>query len=368
MNARSRKNHVDRILLVTLLTLVLGGVLIFLSASLGLFAGDGAEFGNVARNQLLFGIVGGGIACLIGMNTPYKAWRRLSLILLIGTIGLTLLVFSPLGLELHGARRWISLGAFTIQPSEFLKIAYILYLATWLSGAKSKIGEMQYGLVPFGLITGVVGGILMLEPDADTFLILAASGLAMFVAAGAKLRDLAIILVMGILAATLIFFTKPYIAERVTTFLNPDRDPTGASYQLQQSLLAVGAGEIFGRGFGQSIQKFGRLPEPISDSIFSVFSEEFGFVGSATLVIAYLSFALRGLWIAARAPDMFGGLVALGIVILIFFESYLNIAAMLGLFPLSGLPLVFISHGGSALLSSLAGAGILLSVSRNAQA
>lgn len=368
MIARGKRNNVDRILLSTLLILVLGGILIFLSASLGLFAGDGAEFGKVARNQLLFGLLGGGIACLIGMNLPYKIWRRFSLYLLLATLALTLLVFVPgLGLELHGARRWISLGAFTIQPSEFLKIAYILYLATWLSGAKSKISEMQYGLIPFLLITGAVGAVLIMEPDIDTFLILAASGFAMFAASGAKLRDLAIVLLLGVLAAAVVVFTKPYIVDRVTTFLDPGRDPTGASYQLKQSLLAIGAGELFGRGFGQSIQKFGKLPEPISDSIFSVFSEEFGFAGSAALVITYLVFALRGLWVSARAPDVFGALIALGIVILIVAESYLNIAAMLGLFPLSGLPLVFISHGGSAMLASLAGAGILLSVSRNVQ-
>lgn len=368
MSPRSKRPHVDRLLLSTLLVLVIGGILIFLSASLGLFAVDGAEFADVARNQLIFGLFGGGLACLIGMNVPYKYWRKISLFLLLGTLGLTALVFVPgLGIELNGARRWLSIGPLTVQPSEFLKLAYVLYLATWLSGAKSQLKDMRYGLLPFGIITGIVGALLLMEPDADTFLIIALAGVSMFIAAGAKLRDIAILALVGVLGVTLVLFMKPYILERVTTFLNPDRDPQGASYQLQQSLLAVGAGEITGRGFGQSIQKFGKLPEPISDSIFSVFSEEFGFLGSVALVIAYLTFALRGLWVSARAPDLFGGLVALGVVILVISQSYLNIAAMLGLFPLSGLPLVFISHGGSALLASLAGAGILLSVSRNVQ-
>jgi cell division protein FtsW len=361
-----RGPHADRILFSTILILVIAGVFIFLSASLGLFAGDGAQFADVARSQLLLGLTGGLAAFALGMTLPYKTWRKLSLYLFIGALLLTLAVFIPhVGLTLNGARRWISFLGMTVQPSEFLKIAYILYLATWLSGAKSKIKDMRYGLLPFLLITGAAGLTLLLQPDADTFLILALAGLAMFVASGATMRDLAIIGLLGVLGATFLFFTKPYIADRIMTFLNPNDDPRGASYQIQQSLLAVGAGEVAGRGFGQSIQKFGKLPEPISDSIFSVFAEEFGFLGAAALVLMYLLFALRGLWVAARAPDLFGALLALGIVLLITSESYLNIAAMLGLFPLSGLPLVFISHGGSALLASLGGAGILLSVSRN---
>lgn len=358
--------HADKILLTTLLVLLVGGVFVFLSASLGLFASDGASFADVARNQLLLGLVGGGAVCLFAFNMPYAFWRKTSLYIWLASLALTLAVFLPvIGVTLNGAHRWIALGPITVQPSEFLKLAYLLYMATWLSGAKSKLGDFRYGLIPFVVITAVTGAVLIIQPDNDTFLITAVSGLVMFIAAGAKLRDLAILALIGIIGATVIIFAKPYVAERITTFLNPDRDPQGASYQLKQSLLAVGAGEISGRGFGQSIQKFGKLPEPISDSIFSVFSEEFGFLGSVVLVLAYLVFALRGLWVAARAPDLFGGLAALGIVILVSAQSYLNIASMLGLFPLSGLPLVFISHGGSAMVASLAGAGILLSVSRN---
>lgn len=189
----------------------------------------------------------------------------------------------------------------------------------------------------------------------------------MFVASGAKLRDIGIIAVVGLLLLTILFFTRDYVADRILTFINPNADPLGTSYQLQQSLLAVGAGEFWGRGFGASIQKFGRLPEPISDSIFSVFAEEFGFFGSVILILAFLTFAMRGLWVAARSPDLFGGLLAVGIVVIIVFQSFLNIASMLGLVPLSGLPLVFVSHGGTALMAALGAVGILLSVSRAAK-
>ncbi|MES2135212.1 MAG: putative peptidoglycan glycosyltransferase FtsW [Patescibacteria group bacterium] len=365
MAGHTRKSP-DRILLITLLVLVVSGLFIFLSASLGLLAYDGAQFSNVARSQIVLGLGGGLIAFFFCMAVPYRVWRRFSLYIFGVSIVLTLLVFVPhLGLELNGARRWIKLGPLTVQTSEFLKIGYILYLATWFSMAKSKINTLTHGLIPFVIITAITAGALLLQPDTDTFIVIAVAGGAMFMAAGARFRDLALLVVAGILGLAVLVFFRPYLADRVTTFLNPSSDPRGSSYQVQQSLLAVGAGEMFGRGFGQSIQKFGKLPEPISDSIFSVFAEEFGFVGGLALLLVYITFALRGLWVAARAPDLFGGLVAVGIVVLITSQCFLNIGAMLALVPLSGLPLVFVSHGGTALLTALGAAGILMSVSRS---
>jgi len=357
---------VDGLLLFAVAVLVIGGLFIFLSASLGLLARDGAQFSDVATSQIVLGLGGGFIAMIIALSVPYRFWRKYALYLFIIAIVLSLLVFVPgIGLELKGAHRWLHVGPFTFQPSEALKIGYVLYLATWLSAVKRKIGNPMLGLLPFGLITAITGGILLLQPDTDTFLIIAASGGAMFFAAGAKWRDLGIILLVGILSLGIVVSQREYVLDRIKTFMNPSLDPQGASYQIKQSLLAIGAGEVFGRGFGQSVQKFGKLPEPISDSIFSVFAEEFGFVGSLALIVAFLIFALRGLWIAARAPDLFGGLVATGIVSLIIIQSFMNIAAMLGLFPLSGLPLPFVSHGGSALLIALGMVGLLMSVSRS---
>lgn len=358
--------HADRLLFGSILFLAIGGLFIFLSASLGLLAYDGgATFADVAKSQILFGLVGGFLALFIASRIPYRMWRKWSLILFVFSLLATLLVFVPhLGITLNGARRWVDIGPITFQPSELLKIAYILYLATLLSAAKNKMGDWRFGLIPFGLVTGAAALLLILQPDTVTFGVVALSGLAMFIAAGAKLRDFIIIALIGVVGLAGLVAVRPYLAERFLTFLHPGNDPQGSSYQIQQSLIAVGAGEVFGRGFGQSIQKFGKLPEPISDSIFSVYSEEFGFMGSVALIVAYLIFAMRGFWVAARAPDLFGGLVALGIVVLIVSESFLNISAMLGVLPLSGLPLIFISHGGSALLAALGASGILLAVSR----
>jgi len=357
---------VDPILFGTIAFLVVAGIFIFLSASLGLFAQGKTQFSDVAVSQLVLGLGGGLIALVIGLTVHYRVWRKLSYAMFVAALLLTAAVFIPgIGLELNGAQRWLAVGSFTVQPSEFLKIAYILAVAAWFSGAKSKLRELRFGLIPFGIVTTLVGIVLLLQPDTDTFLIIAASGTAMFFAAGARWRDIGIIVLVCILGLGILLSTRDYLTRRLTTFLDPASDPQGASYQIQQSLMAIGAGEMFGRGFGKSIQKFGKLPEPTSDSIFSVFAEEFGFVGSVTLVSAFLLFALRGLWVAARAPDLYGALIATGIVVLITSESFLNIGAMLGLVPLSGLPLVFISHGGTALLTSLGAAGILLSVSKS---
>jgi cell division protein FtsW len=356
---------VDTVFLSLIIALVTIGFLIFSSASLGLLARDGATFGSVAFSQFVFGIVGGGIALFILSNVHYRHWRKYAIyIFAIGLIG-TLAVFIPgLGMSHAGATRWLDLGITTVQPSEFLKIAYVIYLATWLSGMHKHVGNWRYGLIPFGIISGITGFVMLLQPDTDTFLIMATAGLAMFVVAGAKIRDLAILLVAGILLLAAIAFARPYVMDRLTTFLDPGADPLGSGYQVKQSLIAVGSGGISGRGFGQSIQKFEYLPEPIGDSIFAVYAEEFGFLGVTFIVGLFVAFALRGYKIAQQGADMFGVLLVIGIITVIMAQAFLNIGAMLAVAPLSGLPLPFISHGGTALLVTLAAMGIVLNVSK----
>lgn len=356
----------DKFIFGSTAVLVLGGFLIFMSASLGLLARQGGQFGDVAVSQFFLGVVGGFIALLIISLIPYRIYRTYALYFYIAALLITLLVFIPgIGLQLNGARRWLNLGFTTFQPVELLKIAYVLYLGAWLSGRRGKaIHNPLEGLIPFAAITGIVALVLLMQPDTGSLLVIAAAGLAMFLTAGATVKDLAILALIAILALGGLVALRPYLLDRITTFLDPSSDPLGSSYQIQQSLLAVGSGKVFGRGYGQSVQKFNYLPEPTSDSIFAVFGEEFGFLGGVVLIFAFLLFALRGLWIAARTPDMFGGLVSVGIVILIFGQVFLNIGSMLAIVPLTGLPLTFISHGGSALFLSLASVGILLNISR----
>ncbi|MBI2046200.1 MAG: cell division protein FtsW [Parcubacteria group bacterium] len=359
------KKTIDKPFLWIIALLMLSGIFIFSSAALGLLARSTEQAANVATNQFLFGIIFGTGMLFGALHVPYKFWRRYSLALFVGSLILTAAVFIPgLGLNHGGATRWIEIGSFSFQPSELLKFGFVVYLAAWLSAAKERIGTLRYGVIPLGIMLALIGAILLKQPDTGTFAVIFITGLGMLVASGGKWRHVGGLVLIACIGLLLLALFKPYIKDRITTFFNPGNDPQGSSYQIRQSLIAVGSGELFGRGFGQSVQKFRYLPEPVGDSIFAVAAEEFGFVGSVGLVLLFLLFALRGFIIAERAPDYFSRLLVAGIVILITVQSYTNIAAMLGVFPLTGLPLIFISHGGTAMLVSLAEVGVVLHISR----
>ncbi|MES3031232.1 MAG: putative peptidoglycan glycosyltransferase FtsW [Patescibacteria group bacterium] len=356
---------IDRIFLISVLLLSVAGFFLFTSASLGLLARDGASFQNVALKQLI-GLVLGAGAFFLMSKTPYKFLRKNAFYIFIGAYILNLLLFIPGLAQTHGgASRWIDLGFVTFQPSEFLKIAFIIYLAAWLSGVKEKVTEFKMSVVPYFVILSFLGILLLVQSDTDTLAVIALTGLIMLFSSGAKIRHLAVIVLFGICALGAIIYARPYVRDRVMTYLNPGASPQGSGYQIQQSLLAIGSGKFFGRGFGQSIQKFNYLPEPIGDSIFAVQAEEFGFVGSVGLLALFLLFLFRSMKIAGKAPDSFGGLVVLGIAILIIVESFMNISSMLGIIPLSGMPLLFVSHGGTALIITLGAAGIIANVSKH---
>ena len=356
---------VDKILLALVIILVVGGFLIFSSASLGLLSRSGASFSSVAFNQFLFGIAGGGLAMFLLSNVFYRNLRQYAFYIFIFSILITLAVFIPgIGATHGGATRWINIFGFSLQPAEILKIGFVIYVATWLSGMNQHINSFVSGTLPFIGIVALVGVVMLLQPDTDTFMIMAAAGLAMFITAGGRWRDVGVMIISAIILLAIVAMMRPYIMDRLTTFMHPESDPQGAGYQIQQSLIAVGSGGFSGRGFGQSIQKFEYLPEPIGDSIFAVYSEEFGFVGSVLLIILFLSFTFRGFKIAAGAADMFGMLLVVGFMTIIVLQAFLNIGAMLGVAPLSGLPLPFISHGGTALLVTLSMVGIVLNVSK----
>lgn len=361
----SNPKSVDSILIVIITLLVGAGFLIFSSASLGLLARDGASFSSVAFSQFVFGIIGGGVALFITSNIYYRHWRRFAFYIFLLSLIATAAVFIPgIGMSHGGATRWLNLGITTVQPSEFLKIGFVVYLATWFSGIQNKIHDWRYGLMPFVGSVAIVGVIMLAQPDTDTFMIMAASGMAMFLAAGAKWRDILGIIGAGLLGLLIIALLRPYVMDRLTTFLDPEADQLGSGYQINQSLIAIGSGGALGRGFGQSIQKFEYLPEAIGDSIFAVYAEEFGFFGSTLLIVGLVSLALRGYKTAAQAEDIFGTLLVTGFITVIIAQAFLNIAAMTGIAPLSGLPLPFISHGGTALMATLAALGIVLNVSK----
>ncbi len=359
-----RSHNVDRIFLAIVIMLLITGFLIFLSASLGTLASNQSKFVNLLISQLGFGLVLGGAAMYGCSRLKYQFWRKQAFWIFLGSIILSILVFVPnIGMSHGGARRWIDLRVTTFQPGEVLKFGMIVYLAAWFTFVQKRIHSPYFGFYPLMGMMGIAGGLLLAQPDTGTFLIAVFAGTAMYISAGARWRDLVILVLLSVVFLGAVAVWKPYVRERITTLIHHD-DFQGAGYQVRQSLIAIGNGGIVGKGFGQSIQKFNYLPEAQGDSIFAVAAEEFGFVGSTFIVSLYVLFALRGLWIAAHAQDKFGGLLAVGLVILITAQSFINIGSMLAIAPLTGVPLIFISQGGTALLLAMAEVGILLNISR----
>lgn len=359
------KRSIDAPFLVSLLALVVFGLLIFTSAALGLLARDGASFTSVAVSQLLLGFVVGGTALLVLSRIDYRLYRPFTPYFFVFALFLTTLTLVPgVGIELKGASRWLALGPVSFQPQELLKLATVALLAGIYAAKMKTSSTVRGGLLPLALVAGSSMGILLLQPDTDGAAMIALASGAVLFAAGGRIAHFLVLGAVGALALTGAAFFYPHVADRFHTFFNQSADPQGSSYHINQLLIAVGSGGWTGRGFGQSIEKFSYLPEPIGDSIFAVAAEEFGFVGSVALVALYVCVALLGLRIAARAPDPFGGLLVVGIIVLIVGQSFMNISSSLGLIPLSGLPLIFVSHGGTALAIALAEVGVILSISR----
>ncbi len=362
-----QSKKIDRFFLISVTILTLVGFTIFLSASLGLLAQNGASFSTVATKQgisLILGVIG----FIIFSKLPYVWLRKSALFILIGAVMVNLLLFIPsITFHYNGASRWLSLGFFTFQPSELLKIAFIIYLSAWAYAVKDKISTMKYGLMPFVVIVIILSTLLLSQRDTDTLVIIIGTGLVMMYVAGMKFRQILLLILMLFILVAGVIAVRPYALDRLKTYINRGADTQGSGYQINQSLIAIGSGEIVGRGFGQSIQKFGYLPQPTDDSIFAVAAEEFGFIGGFILIALYAVFLISIFRIGNRSPDVFAGLLVMGIGVLIVSESFMNISAMLGLLPLSGLPLLFVSHGGTALILTLSIAGMVANVSKYGQ-
>lgn len=353
----------DRMFLILVLTLALAGLAIFSSATLGMLA---RETSSVSKDILLqtglgFGL--GFIAFIIARATPLAQIRRFAPYLYIASLLLTLMVFWPgVGFHSGGATRWINLGFTTLQPAEFLKIGFVIVLAWWLTPRARELANFKRGLLPFIALLAVPSAILIAQPNTSTTMLLLVTGGAMYFAAGAPWRDFGL-LGLGVIATLgIIILVRPYVLERVKTFINPSANSLSSGYQIQQSLIAIGSGGLLGRGFGQSVEKFNYLPEPDGDSVFAVFAEETGFIGAIILLLLFTALAARGIVIAGNSTDLFGGLIAFGFSFMIIFQAFINIGAMLGIIPLTGLPLPFISHGGTALMAVLLMCGLILNV------
>ncbi len=363
--AIKKLQKIDTVYLGIIISILVFGLLMFGSAALGVLAKQETKFYSILLNQFVYALFGGLLALIIGLFIHYTHFRRYSFHFYILTIVLCVLVFVPhIGFAHGGASRWIHIFGFSLQPSEFLKYGTVFFFANWLATNKKNIGDIAFGLIPFGIIAGIPFLLCLAQPDTGTGAIILLSSFAMYIVAGAKWRDIGTVFLAGILGLIILATIRPYVKDRIMTFIDPSRDSTGSSYQLQQSLIAIGSGGPFGRGYGQSIQKFNFLPEPIGDSIFAVIGEELGIFGGMTVILFFSALAVRGFKLARMVKDSFGSLLIVGITCIYLVQAFMNIASMLGVFPLTGVPLPFISHGGTALLTALFGVGIILNISK----
>jgi len=322
-----------------------------------------------AKHQLFTGIIPGIIICFILSKINYKIWQKYAPALLFFTIILLVLVFIPgLGADWGSAKSWIHIFGFSFQPSEFVKLTFLLYLAAWLSSKEEHhLKDLQFGFIPFIMVLAAIAILLIMQPDTGTMMIIVLMSLTIYFAAGGRLRHLSWLAVLGAGALLLLIKISPYRTDRFTTFLHPELDPLGKGYHINQALLAVGSGGIIGRGYGHSLQKFAYLPEATGDSIFAVISEELGFVLAAAIVGLFLFLGIKCLKIAQMCEDNFGKLVAVGITAWFMFQAIFNIGAMLGILPLTGVTLPFVSYGGTSIMACLAAAGILINISKQAK-
>ncbi|MBU1046420.1 FtsW/RodA/SpoVE family cell cycle protein [Patescibacteria group bacterium] len=361
----SNKIKTDKIFAFIVFLLISFGSFLFLSASMGLLAKDNGNFLNVFLKQIGFGLGGGLILMFFLSRLDYRKYKKYAFYIFLGSLIMSCLVFVPgIGFEHGGAKRWLDIFGFSFQPAELLKISFVVYFAAFLSAFKSKLNDWKYSILPILILLSFVAALSFFQPDYGTLVIIIITAFGMLLTAEVNFKHLSIIIGSATLAVIPLALYKTYIIERLLTFLRPAQDALGASYQINQSLVAIGSGGFWGKGFGKSVQKFGLLPEPMGDSIFAVTAEEWGFVGCLFLITLFLLFAIRGLRIATHSTDVFGRLLAIGIVILIVSQSFINIASMLGIFPMIGMPLIFVSQGGTALLFALAEVGILLNISK----
>lgn len=359
----------DRIFLMLVFGIALAGFAIFSSAELGLLARESSSISQDILIQAGLGLGLGFLLLFLVRALPLAFVKRSAPFLYVLSVLFTALVFVPsIGLRAKGATRWIDLGFTTVQPAEFLKIGFVLMLAWWLASHVQQLANPKKGLLPFIALLAAPVGILLAQPNTSTTLLIIATGMVMYFAAGAPWRDFGILTLGILLAFATLIAVRPYALERIKTFINPSANSLGSGYQIQQSLIAVGSGGLLGRGLGQSVEKFSYLPEPEGDSIFAVFAEEAGFIGSVILLALFTLLAARGIVIAGHSSDLFGGLIALGFSFIIVLQAFINISAMLGIVPLTGLPLPFLSHGGTALVAVLIMCGFILNVAAHRRA
>lgn len=359
-----RQTTLSSVLIITTILLTVIGIVMVFSAS---YIWANFKYDNPYHyffRQLIFGSIG-----IIGMfvtsKFPYQLYKQHATKIFFFVLGLLIIVLIPgIGIVRGGARSWIGIGSFSIQPSEFMKIACIILLSKYLSDNYVDMEKPLYILLLLGIVI-VVFGLIMLQPDFGTGMIIVATTVVMLFVAGVNLTYFIYLLIAGGAGITVLIISAPYRLRRIFAYLDPWSDPLGAGFQIIQSLYAISPGGLFGVGLGNSIQKHFYLPEPQTDFIFAILVEELGFIGGAFVLFLYTIFFLSSLKISLKAKDNFGRFLALGITISIFLQFFINIGVVIGLLPVTGVTLPFLSYGGSSLTVTLVGVGIILNISKH---
>lgn len=353
-----QSSGIDIWMMVVVILFTLFGIIMIYEASNVVAFQDFNDKYYFVKEQLLWGAIG--ILLLFFTSTiSYKKYFSLSVPLLLLSIISLIGVFIPgIGIKALGAHRWVGYKQFNFQPSELAKISMVIYLASWLS-SKEK-GR----LISFLVLLGIIVGLVTLQPDLGTAVIITSIFIITYFLSGASIWQFVFLLPLVILTVIALAIISPYRYARLTTFFNPNQDPLGASYHIRQILISLGSGGIWGLGLGASRQKYQFLPEATTDSIFAIIGEEFGFIGSSLIVILYLFFIYRLFLVVCHAPDKYSFLLSGGILALFGSQILINLGSMVALFPLTGIPLPFLSYGGSNLIISLSSVGIMLNISR----
>lgn len=362
----TKSNKLNYLLVTFTFILLVVGLIALISASTVIGEQQYGDVYYFVKKQLFLGIFLGLISAWIVSKINYHSLAKLSLILLVFNIFLLLLCFIPAFQPMGSpASRWLKISFINFQPSEFIKPTYILFLATLLSRfSLDKRRKIHIPFLVFVCSLAMIGVIIIKQPATGTLIVLALSSVMVYIIAGMSAAQFLSLVAVGISSFALIIKTSPYRIRRILSFLSPGSDPLGKGYHIIQSLIGIGSGGLFGIGFGRSIQKFNYLPESHTDAIFSIIAEEFGFLGSLLIIFLFIVLISIGLKIAKRAPDSLGKFLAIGLTCNIGFQAFINIASMCQLVPITGIPLPFISYGGSSMVATLISIGILSNIAK----
>ena len=364
MSKRKTAPTPDFLLIVIILSLLVIGLIMVYSASSAWAMYKFQDSFYFAKRQLLFAGIGV-LAMFFTATIHYMVWKKYANILLISCFALLILVLIPgIGLVRNGAQSWIGVGAFSIQPSEFIKFALLCYLDKYCEAHRTEMPTLKKGLFPTLGLVFLAFALIMLQPDLGSGAVLVGTCMVVIFIAGVAIRHYVMLGFIGVIGFVVLVLSAPYRMERITSYLDPWSDPLGSGFQMIQSLYAIGPGGLFGLGLGESRQKYFYLPEPQTDFIFAIISEELGFFGGALIIILFFLLLWRGIRIALGAPDMFSSLLAAGIITMVTLQATINIGVVTGLFPVTGITLPFLSYGGSSLTLILATVGVLLNISK----